>query len=845
MRSSNKTKYTLTVGFTASVWSPWYEAQRSDAMRLGAMMAVDRINNSTSLMRDASIQLAVAEADMNWGKSAVSVIDLNKAGNLALIIGDVTSAMNIHSAAVSSYYGFLGSQIPHVCILCADASLSDSANYGTFFRMMSMGVPRELIAVAYHMGWRHISILYTVDAMSLSSLNMALEAAGTYNMTILTTQAIQFSPSVNTSNGPEVIATLSPVYEILKNLQTRIIVLISSILTTDDIYFSAAYCGLAGPGYVWITFNTIGMIPIDQIIEKYGAAAWQTAMHNIILPNYSPVSVRSNDQQSQEYDIVLSHYDFYVQYKTGFGTTAYGDYYANNNTNVPFMNVLSAYDATMAILLTWDRILNETGFEANAIYNGSLTGSCSPQAVTDTKYVGCLDLIAFDADHNLVAGIQWYQNASGYQIINSVFSNGVIPSDSPNYTLDQLLYGDPMATFILVIYTVALAAVAASMLVILRNPGHPSIKPRSPLFNTILMIGEIQFLVSGLLEMLHPSPLTCVAQPWLLSIGLCMMLSGILVKTYRIWRIFDNKKFKERVIPDSLLLNATFAITSTMVILLIGWTVANPVSVSVVHTLQTEYISCSYLSSDNVFWWSTSPIITANGLLLLATAILAHKTRSVPTQYGESLHMGIAVYNALICTMLCIAQIYSSNNLVRTKTITRLIIQLVGVAVFHSVMVAPVIKSFLASKLDKAASNDSRFKESGVNQIEPSVPTYESEKGGSLIHTFCWKKESQIFSRWSPIRISYIRGRDSCLVFTEPGPPKLGISVPVSLVFSIERLEKEPSCFRIAWPDESYLIETGDEKLASQWILLVNSDIVQLGGTAASPVRMKTIGGAV
>ncbi|KAI9209143.1 periplasmic binding protein-like I [Polychytrium aggregatum] len=815
MRSYDKTKYNLTVGFILSPWPNWMLLEYAYMAQLGAMIAVDHINNSSSLMRDATIHLVVQNASANWGKAAIAVNDLHEMGNLAMVIGDVVSPMNIHSAAVSSYYG-----IPHLCLSCGDASLSDPVHYSTFLRMVFM-----------------ISILYTMDSMSLSSLNLALEAAVLYNMTILTTQAIQFAPSVNTSSGSAVMAALSPVYDILRNLETRIIVLIADSVLNDDIYFSAAAYGLAGPDYAWISFNPLGNLSNDTAIQKYGRQAFQSQYHNFIRASYSVESGESTTE-CLEYH---SHDDYYIQNRLGAELPNDQREYL---INYPYSSGSDAFDATMAVLLTWDRIVNETGFEANAIYNGSLTGQCTPQNISATH---------FDSNHNIITigtlygytefgdivygtynqtSINLSMSSSGQYLINSLFYNGVIPSDMPTYIEDQLLYGDPVATFILVTHAVILTMIVVSMGIILVYRNKPLMKSKSPLLNAILMFGEVLVLVSGLIYMLEPSPWTCISQPWFLSLGHSAMHSGE--------NVSNNKKLEAHLIPNLLLLSVTLGIASAMSILLVGWTFANPVSVTTVFTLQTEYAQCTFLSSPEVFWTSSGSLYAANGILFLATAIMARKAKSIPAHKGDSLNIEIALYNIVICSVLIIAQIYWNAAFMRIKAISRLVIQLIGIAVFHASTVVTTIMAFLTAQFGSPLDDIINLSISNLDQVGGDWPQAESTKSSdNPSQTFCWKREAGIFSRWVTVKISYIPAREPYLIFIEPNAMRPGVSAPLSLI-SIGPSNAEPSCFRISWLAESYLVETGDEELASQWIAMITSSIERMSVMSATPISQRT-----
>ncbi|ORZ31871.1 hypothetical protein BCR44DRAFT_1259393 [Catenaria anguillulae PL171] len=100
---------------------------------------------------------------------------------------------------------------------------------------------------------------------------------------------------------------------------------------------------------------------------------------------------------------------------------------------------------------------------------------------------------------------------------------------------------------------VLVSAILTTILVIATSVGlhrwsqAAPIRAQSPPFMQQILLGVLLMLVSVYFEVLTPSAPICSTRIWLLSLGLTIVTSSILVKTWRIFQIVANRELKVRI----------------------------------------------------------------------------------------------------------------------------------------------------------------------------------------------------------------------------------------------------------------------------------------------------------
>jgi len=159
----------------------------------------------------------------------------------------------------------------------------------------------------------------------------------------------------------------------------------------------------------------------------------------------------------------------------------------------------------------------------------------------------------------------------------------------------------------------------------------------------------------------------CQAYPFLYSVGFGLSFSALFVKTWRMVKLFNNRRFKRLKITDWMLLKYQFAIIGAIVISNIVWLVVDPlvwkrVSVAVSDSGEVAESAGICTMSGNVYY-AIGPLLGIMILLLMIGNYYTYKGRFVPSEYAESKWVGFSMVLYLEALVLGVpVVILSSGN---------------------------------------------------------------------------------------------------------------------------------------------------------------------------------------
>ncbi|XP_068724807.1 gamma-aminobutyric acid type B receptor subunit 1-like [Montipora capricornis] len=196
------------------------------------------------------------------------------------------------------------------------------------------------------------------------------------------------------------------------------------------------------------------------------------------------------------------------------------------------------------------------------------------------------------------------------------------------------------------------------------------IKLSAPLFNDITVLGCIACLATvflfGMRVFEDPKktfPLVCKTRAWILNIGFSLAFGAMFIKTWRIYKIFTNKRLKVRLGPlsDWLMLAMVGGIVLIDVVTLLAWELADPLQHNQT-TIRTERNpnnpfeiiehKLNICKATKLPLWLTL-IFVYKGILLLYGLFLAYETRNVVYAHlNDSRVIGICVYNVVFLSTI-------------------------------------------------------------------------------------------------------------------------------------------------------------------------------------------------
>jgi hypothetical protein len=188
------------------------------------------------------------------------------------------------------------------------------------------------------------------------------------------------------------------------------------------------------------------------------------------------------------------------------------------------------------------------------------------------------------------------------------------------------------------------------------NREKPVIRASSPAFLVGVMVGITGDLIGIIIQEGKPTPNLCQARFIVPSLSLTVILANLFVKTWRVWRIFDNKRMKKITISNFQLLQMIFGLLSIEAVLFVIWyNLDSPVPAPYFG----DWICTS--SVQDVFQLA----LQGYKLILLAFgAFLGYGIRNVQmSQFNESRQIAFSIYNILFTSILVAIVNYNVDDL--------------------------------------------------------------------------------------------------------------------------------------------------------------------------------------
>jgi len=177
----------------------------------------------------------------------------------------------------------------------------------------------------------------------------------------------------------------------------------------------------------------------------------------------------------------------------------------------------------------------------------------------------------------------------------------------------------------------------------------------SPIF-LLLILGSCFFgYVSVFAWFGKAHPVACGFQPWLLGLGAVGMISALIAKTFRVWRVFAIP-FKRVQIRDWELLIFWVVLVVPAIVILILWTIISTPTAKMKEIQGEDHYVCATGGFTEepgglVFFFI---LVAYEGILLLFGAFLTIVTRNVPVMFNESILLGISIYNLVFLAVVVI-----------------------------------------------------------------------------------------------------------------------------------------------------------------------------------------------
>lgn len=279
-------------------------------------------------------------------------------------------------------------------------------------------------------------------------------------------------------------------------------------------------------------------------------------------------------------------------------------------------------------------------------------------------------------------------------------------------------WDEPLGILFLTLTSICLVAIVVIGIILMLSYKNPAIQRYSPMFMVAMLAGLSLIYASMFTYVGVPTSSTCKSQPLLLAYGFGLTMSALLVKNWRIFKIFNNKYTNIKNIQNKDLFLRIFAVLLIETVLLVIWMVYDPPKPVYINLETARFWTCQ--SSDPAFNQAmTIALMVFNGIQVLFGVWLAYQTRNASARFGESKSIAIGTYNIFLCGVILVPLVYTDTLGVQFQYVFRSILILVPSSTLLFLFYVPVI--YKLQHANGIGSQTSKFGSSGHPISGPSV----------------------------------------------------------------------------------------------------------------------------
>ncbi|KAF9427918.1 hypothetical protein BGZ94_003858 [Podila epigama] len=504
-------------------------------------MAAGEIN-ANKLIPGAYITLVLKDSfngadpeNSGAGQAIFSTVSLLQAeGGVSGVIGDVSSALTVQSALLTSRLS-----IPQ-CSFSAGSTQLSSKDYGHFFRTIptELMFGRVMIDFVASRGWKTMAVFYTGDSLGSEMMENISKQAKLRDINIGFRRTFW-----NAGSSSDV----GPVLDRLKDSGQRIIVVAAVGVPQIKLMAEAVRRGLVSKDYVWLTIDQV----TDPLLEIPGITTEQL-----------------NGLFMFDNMLELHGYPPYEEFLDKWSELDPKEFPYSGSREIS-SNEAQAYSCMMVMANGFANAVKGNWTALHMLATGRLGSKLKPLSM-NTNYTGPGGPMLFDEFGDVVYGnfiLYNYQHGHAVVVGNSysgvfnvssppMYFDGTYdtPADSAPLRVLNPMYGSTIGVVIMIIAGLGILFSLVTMVIVVLHRDAQVIKASSPLFCCFELCGFMLLYVSAILGLDIPNHGTCVARPLTLNIGFLLVVSNIVAKNFRVYRIFHNIYVTKRVIRDSHLL---------------------------------------------------------------------------------------------------------------------------------------------------------------------------------------------------------------------------------------------------------------------------------------------------
>ncbi|KAI8603788.1 periplasmic binding protein-like I [Dissophora ornata] len=559
-------------------------------------------------------------------------------------IGDVTADLTTSEAIMTSSIG-----IPQCSFSSYRMDASQLSTFAYLFRTapgLQMYL-RGLAEVITHYGWRRISILHTLDVEGLTSENSFTNWCKVKNI-----EMVKVSIPL-TEDGSKLEDVASGPMNMVKNSNTRIHVLIAPKESQIALLDIARNNGLFEAGHVWMTtvdlsdsvselrnpsdFN--GLIMADAFWNMPGLPAFESFVSTWSKLNQTKYPGSGRTQLTWHETFTYTCLQVMAESYRALVLDAMEipDATQRNQTLSNIMHGNRSQDLTL-------KSIGSMAFNT-PIGTFSINQDGDPLPIR-------VSIVTFQNSKSVTNGVYVNENLDVFNPI--VFKNGdtSVPSDSPTWAEVNPDIDSALGLSLTILSSMLVLIIVITAGIVIYNRENIIIKSASPLFCTIELCGIALTLTYVFLRVDVPTEATCKVGATITVIGFTINLSAIVVKNYRIYRIFNSVSVINHAVSNQYLLRVTAIPVILTTIPCIIRSCIYRLEPEIIQTSNDEYWLICGTSEPQVLWLvliGVTPVV-----MLLFAIYLAFKTHNVRRLWNEARSIAFTIYTVTFFFVLII-----------------------------------------------------------------------------------------------------------------------------------------------------------------------------------------------
>ncbi|KAJ3175797.1 Gamma-aminobutyric acid type B receptor subunit 2 [Geranomyces variabilis] len=769
----------------------------------GSMVAINEINNDPSWFGGTSLTITKFDTgNFNHGQTLNATFTAVGEGYSAFI-GERFSDWSKDVA-----YSLSTTGIFECSVYSTSPSLSDKGEFPTFFRLVADDNIQAvtMLQFANTQGWSNVGILAsTGSTYAQGLLEKVKSAAPAYGVNVLGFQ------NYDLTDTP---ATLTRC-ELIKDAGARIIILlVDTEVELVQMLRLLQQSQMIGPEYAYIGGDVMtGLFTAEgvQLSDLYLAQGLFVTEPLYKNPQYSQPFLAKYNQiyggTAEPWSDTVVHYDAVYSFAHAF------------------RRIMDVYNLSPAQIAdnTWLRLaLNVTQFLDFNFTGANGPISWLPNGDVATSNFQVLQPVVTDTielSNNNFELIAYIIDDAWEMVAPPVFFGGsnTPPADLPILDDDLIGYSKPPAAAIIAITSVLTLVTAASVPLLVIYREHPVLKPMSPMFMALSVLGLLMCLMSIYIDAIRiPNRVSCNAYMCVLAVGFGTVVACILVRLHRLYRIFDNRAMHRKAVSNQMLFGYAGVIVAGEIILMLIWAGRFPLLANYHADIAggRKYYECA--TQDSL---AAKAMLGAmfgyNAAIVLVCCWLAYATRNIYSAYNQAKAIGVTIYNILFCSILVVLFTYMGQMTKTLGFVLRSGFVLLCIAISYGALIGRFLHPVLMPSTGTDQERSSLIGGSGVATMTKAAQ--KTANGPLKGTTLPVRGRSPVTtSQWKDHFVCVITQPIHALILTNQADKKVGLTIPLELVANLT--VNDEAVVSVTWSQGSCSLQFESDGQAEEWL---------------------------